>query len=186
MGNKRLIKEVNIIKINIKNINPRTFNKHKTYKSNTPDINQIISLIDQQEDIVAWQTKRKINISQEHRLINNKLYDLKKKKFLKTTTPPTKEDIETLKSFIKQRRIDKNNHKPQRQLSEITDHEYYRPIIINFLKDHKGKAYTFDTIAKNVNYKIIDYDDKKYFISIIETFKKVSSKQYEGMTYYYI
>ena len=138
-----------------------------------------------QKDIVAWQTKRKINKSKEHRLINNKLYDLNKKKFLKVITPPTSEDIKQIKKELKTSRLNKNRNF-KKVSSNITDKQYYSPIIIKFLKEHNQKAYTFDTIAKRVNYKIIDKEDKKYFINIIEALKKLHKKDIDCIRYYYM
>lgn len=175
---------MNNIEIDNSLINFRKVESKRKYKSTTPDINYIISRIDEYEDIVAWQTKRKLNPSKEHKLINNKLYDLKKKKFLRMKTSPIKEEIETLKSLIKERRINKPRNK---SLSTKTDKDYYTPLIHNFLSGNKGKAYTYDSIAKGINYNIIDKDDKKYFID--ELLKKLNQnikvKKYEGSTYYY-
>lgn len=140
---------------------------------------------------VAWQTRRRLLekvAKKSYKVINNKLYDLNKKPFLKHYTPPTKEEIKELQEEIKHNNLLKKVEQNKQQ-STTTDHEYYRPKILQLLrkvdKNGKRKAYTYDSIAKNINYKIIDKDDKKYFISIISSLKKIKQKQYEGMTFYY-
>lgn len=180
---------MNIIEIDIKDIRTHTTtHKHKTHTSKTLDISHIISNINKHEDIVAWQTKRKINPRKtSHKLINSKLYDLNKlsKSLTKRIKNPTITQIEIkqIKAEIKHSRLNKPDNK--KQPSEITDKDYYTPLIHTFLSSNKGKAYTYDSIAKNINYNIIDREDKKYFISIITSIKKLKHKDYEGSRYYW-
>lgn len=132
-------------------------------------------------DVIAYTTRRRGSPPSGFYLINSKLY-----KGHQDITPLSKPEVISLQDELKHNRLKrlKDESTPKKHNHSITDYQHYKPLILSFLNNNKGKAYSFDEIAHNVQFKVIDKHDKRDFILILDK-SKIDNRYHEGITYYF-
>lgn len=98
--------------------------------------------------------------------------------------PPKKEEIKEIQNELKQRRIERQNPKPIPQKSSITDYDMIKKILGKFFEENKGKAYSYDELARICKFRLYDQYDRKEFEDYLDKLQLIK-KNHEGITYYY-